>query len=74
VLQEVDGTGKGSLLTFLHGAGLLGTETPTVALTEGNLEGANLKRANLQGTNLEGANLREADLQGAIMPDGSKYP
>src|SRR5215204_7667969 len=34
VLQEVDAKGKGSLLTFLHGAGLIATENPAVALTE----------------------------------------
>src|SRR5215208_6893536 len=75
VLQEVDGNGKGNLLTFLHGAGLIiGIENPAVALTgadlqgvdlpRADLEGANLQGANLQGANLEGANLREAYLRG----------
>jgi len=83
VLQGVDGTGKGSLLTFLHGAGLIGTETPAVALTGADLQGADLQGAILQGANLLGANLQRAEvsdqqladasLQGATMPDGRKY-
>src|SRR5215211_6167521 len=47
VLQEVDGNGKGSLLTFLHGAGLIGTKTPAVALTGADLQGVALPRAHL---------------------------
>ena len=70
VLQEVDGKGKGSLLTFLHGAGLIGPETRALALTgadlqEAKLLGANLRGANLLGASLRGANLRSADLEGA---------
>jgi uncharacterized protein YjbI with pentapeptide repeats len=72
VLQEVDGNGKGSLLTFIYGAGLIGTENPAVALTgadlqEANLQGAYLRGANLQGANLRGAFLHRADLQEAIL-------
>src|SRR5215212_4614273 len=59
VLQGVDGTGKGSLLTFLHGAGLIGTETPAVALTGADLQGVALLSADLRGTNLQEANLQE---------------
>src|SRR5215212_8786548 len=89
VLQEVDGNGKGSLLTFLHGAGLIGTKTPAVALTGADLQGVALPRADLRGADLKGANLSGADLrgawvtdeqladarylQGATMPDGQKY-
>jgi hypothetical protein len=62
VLQEIDGNGKGSLLTFLHGAGLIATENPAVALTGADLTGAFLQRANLEYANLQGA-----DLQGAIL-------
>jgi len=70
VLQEVDGNGKGSLLTFLHGAGLIGTKTPAVALTGADLQGVALPRADLRGADLreaslQGAHLRGADLQGA---------
>jgi uncharacterized protein YjbI with pentapeptide repeats len=66
VLQEVDRTGKESLLTFLHKAGL----SPAVALTGADLRGvvlrnADLDRANLQGAYLNGANLESANLQGA---------
>jgi uncharacterized membrane-anchored protein YhcB (DUF1043 family) len=55
VLQEVDGNGKRSLLTFLHGARLItGTQYPAVALygadlQEADLLGADLLRANLLG-------------------------
>jgi hypothetical protein len=49
VLQEVDGKGRGSLLTFLHGAGLIGAENPAVALTGANLQGAALLGADLRG-------------------------
>lgn len=71
VLQEVDGTGKGSLLTFLHGAGLIGTENPAVALTGANLQGAYLQGAYLQGANLVGADLQEANLQGANLQEAN---
>src|SRR5215208_4421062 len=75
VLQEVDANGKGSLLTFLHGAGLIRTGNPAVALIGADLRGVDLQRANLREANLqyddlreanfESADLREADLQGA---------
>jgi hypothetical protein len=62
VLREVDGNGKGSLLTFLYGAGLIGAKDPgvkpIVALAE-----ANLQEADLQGADLRGANLWEANLR-----------
>ncbi len=66
VLQEVDGNGKRSLLTFLHGAGLIASESPAVALT-----GADLPEADLQGANLFGAYLPEADLQGADLREAN---
>lgn len=58
VLQEVDGKGKGSLLTFLYGAGLIEAENPAVALTRADLQRAYLQRAYLREANLHGA-LRE---------------
>jgi uncharacterized protein YjbI with pentapeptide repeats len=74
-LHEVDGIGKGSLLTFLHGGGLIRTENPAVALTGADLQGVALRRADLREANLQEAdllladlrvaNLREANLQGA---------
>jgi uncharacterized protein YjbI with pentapeptide repeats len=82
VLREVDGKGKGSLLTFLYGAGLIGTQDPAVVLTgadlrEAALQGctlsrvdlrnANLWKANLQGAYLQRADLRDANLQGALL-------
>jgi uncharacterized protein YjbI with pentapeptide repeats len=71
VLQEVDGKGKASLLTFLHGAGLIGTQTPAVELTGANLRKADLQGANLQGVNLQGASLEEADLRGANLREAN---
>jgi hypothetical protein len=69
VLREVDGNGKGSLLTFLYGAGLIGAKDPAVkpivALTEADLQEADLQEADLQGADLRGANLMGADLRGA---------
>jgi uncharacterized protein YjbI with pentapeptide repeats len=70
VLQEVDGKGKGSLLTFLYAAGLIGAENTAVTLLSANLREANLEVAILQAAyllraNLRGANLLGADLLGA---------
>jgi uncharacterized protein YjbI with pentapeptide repeats len=65
VLQEVDEKGKGSLITFLHGAGLIGAENPAVALTGATLRGAYLPQADLRGAHLRETNLPEAILEGA---------
>jgi uncharacterized protein YjbI with pentapeptide repeats len=65
VLQEVDGNGKGSLLTFLYGARLIGTENPAVVLHGAKLQDADLQDANLQGAYLLGAVLQRAKLQDA---------
>jgi len=75
VLQDLDAHRKKSLLTFLHGAGLIGGENPAVGLNgadlrgadlrEADLRGANLREVDLQGANLLGTNLRKADLRGA---------
>jgi hypothetical protein len=58
---------KRDVITFLHGAGLINTESTIV-----NIEGANLRRSDLSGeslgnaaltnVNLDGANLTNADL------------
>jgi uncharacterized protein YjbI with pentapeptide repeats len=65
VLRGVDRAGKENLLTFLHGAGLIGAENPTIALTGANFGGANLQQAKLEEANLQGANLYKANLYGA---------
>src|SRR5215208_1860260 len=57
-----DGDRKGSVLQFLHEAGLIDRTYPVV-----NLQGADLLGANLEGANLEGATLHEAHLQGATL-------
>ena len=64
VLREVDGNGKGSLLTFLHVAGLIEAENPAVSLW-----GVNLRRADLHRADLQDAFLREANLQRAVVID-----
>src|SRR5215212_8521563 len=81
VLQEVDGKGKASLLTFLHRAGLVDRlENPAVSIAGANFRGAYLPLADLSGADLRGADLREAEveekqladalsLEGATMPD-----
>ena len=80
MLQEVDGNGKGSLLTFLHGAGLIGTENPAVALTGADLRGVALRRrADLREANLQGAKVTKEQLahalylRGATLPVGSEH-
>jgi uncharacterized protein YjbI with pentapeptide repeats len=67
VLQEVDGKGKASLLTFLHGAGLIGTQNPAVVLTGADLREVVLPGSNLTGVDLGNANLWKANLQGASL-------
>src|SRR5215210_5870736 len=67
VLKEVDGNGKGSLLTFLRGAGLIRTENPAVLLTGADLRRVALGGANLTGVGLINANLWKANLQGAYL-------
>jgi hypothetical protein len=75
VLQEVDGKDKASLLTFLHGAGLIRAENPAVSLSGADLRGAKLQRANLQDAAVTDEQLSATlSLEGATMPDGSKYP
>jgi uncharacterized protein YjbI with pentapeptide repeats len=81
VLQEVDGKGKRSLLTFLYRAGLIGKtgeENPVVTLVGADLQGAALQEAHLQGANLQGvdlhgANLHSAFLQGANLQEAHLY-
>ena len=85
VLREVDGNGKGSMLTFLPGAGLIGAENPAILLSDADLRKANLEGAKFKGVDLRVARLQDAkvtdkqladalSLQGATMPDGSKHP
>jgi len=66
VLQEVDGNGKRSLLTFLHGARLItGEGIPPVVLYGADLRESKLRSTNLRRVNLEMVDLREVDLQEA---------
>ncbi len=67
VLQEVDGNGKGSLLTFLHGAGLIRTGNPSVTLTGADLVGVALIGADLRGADLQEAKLLDAKLRGTSL-------
>jgi uncharacterized protein YjbI with pentapeptide repeats len=70
VLQEVDGNGKRSLLTFLHGARLItGAEIPPVVLYGADLRESKLRSTNLRRANLEMVDLRKVDLQEAILQE-----
>jgi uncharacterized protein YjbI with pentapeptide repeats len=74
VLREVDRKGKGSLLIFLHGAGLIEAGNPAVSLSGADLRGADLRGADLRGADLQGAiligaNLYAANLLGAVVTD-----
>jgi uncharacterized protein YjbI with pentapeptide repeats len=75
--MRVDGYGKGSLLTFLHGAGLVGAENPAVSLSRADLRAANLREADLGKADLRGAIVSAEQLAvtrsltGATMPDDS---
>ncbi len=81
VLQEVDGKGKGSLLTFLHGAGLIGAENPAVTLVGAAVQGAYLHAANLQKADLLGAyGITQDQVESTIgsnetrLPEGLNHP
>jgi Pentapeptide repeats (8 copies) len=65
VLARLDGPRKGSLVRFLHGAGLINKVKPIVHLIDADLIFAFLDRADLSGAGLSGANLRYADLSNA---------
>jgi Pentapeptide repeats (8 copies) len=64
-LRGLDGNGKGSLLTFLHSAGLIIGAEPSVALIGADFQGVDLEDAFLQGASLQGAILNGANLQEA---------
>jgi uncharacterized protein YjbI with pentapeptide repeats len=65
VLARLDGPRKGSLVRFLHGAGLINRAKPIVHLIDADLIGVNLSDASLYHADLSGADLRYADLSGA---------
>jgi uncharacterized protein YjbI with pentapeptide repeats len=71
VLARLDGPRKGSLLRFLHGAGLISTDNIVglegADLRGADVRGANLSEANLSRADLDGANLSEANLRGAYL-------
>jgi uncharacterized protein YjbI with pentapeptide repeats len=69
VLARLDGPRKGSLVRFLHGAGLINKAKPIVHLIDADLIFAFLNRADLSGAGLSGANLRYADLSDADLSD-----
>jgi hypothetical protein len=65
VLARLDRPRKGSLVRFLHGAGLINRAKPIVHLIDADLIGVNLSDASLYHADLSGADLRYADLSGA---------
>ncbi len=86
VVRRCDAERKGSVLLFLHEAGLIeegksiidlsgadltNASLVTLVLTNANLMGAHLAGANLSGTTLIGANLTSADLTGVNLVDAS---
>ena len=60
VVARLDGSRKRSLVRFLHEAGLINKDKPTVGLS-----GADLRRAELSGADLSDADLNGADLSNA---------
>jgi uncharacterized protein YjbI with pentapeptide repeats len=68
VLARLDGPGRGNLIRFLYGAGLIvGQDKPIVDLAGTDLSGvdlsgADLRKAQFGSVNLAGANLKDADL------------
>ena len=76
VLRRLDSRGKGHLLSFLYGAGLITpgefTGEAIISLNEADLRGtylrgAYLKDADLREADLRGADIREARLDGALL-------
>src|SRR6266567_2934615 len=77
VLSRLDGERKGTVIKFLHEAGLINKDNPIISLeladlseadlTKADLRGANLDRADLRGANLSEATLDEANLGGASL-------
>lgn len=62
-LAQLDGKGKGEVLSLLHGKKLV--ETPFPELAQADFSGALLHNARLNGTHLPGANLAGAKMDGA---------
>jgi hypothetical protein len=70
VVARLDGSRKRSLVRFLHEAGLINKDKPTVGLSgadlrRAELSGADLSDADLNGVDLSNARLRRASLSGA---------
>src|SRR6266581_1418612 len=72
VLSRLDGERKGTVIKFLHEAGLINKDNPIISLeladlSEAELTFSKLSKADLSWTDLNGANLANADLTGAIL-------
>lgn len=65
MLRELDASRKGSLLTFLYGAGLIDPKKTAVTLHDADLSGADLSGAEFMHANLNMANLNGANLNSA---------
>jgi uncharacterized protein YjbI with pentapeptide repeats len=67
VLARLDGYRKGSVVRFLHGAGLIHRDQTIVALGGADLTGTILIGANITNANLSGAYLADSYLMGTIL-------
>lgn len=65
LLQRLDLERKGSVLQFLHEAGLIEKDTSVIDLRGASLNGADLSHADLSHADLNKADLSHADLNGA---------
>jgi uncharacterized protein YjbI with pentapeptide repeats len=69
VLARLDGARKGSLVRFLHGAGLVHVHKAIVHLNLADLRGADLSHADLSETGLRRTFLTGASLTGAFLAE-----
>jgi uncharacterized protein YjbI with pentapeptide repeats len=67
VLARLDEPRKGSLVRFLHGAGLIKRDKPIVEMSTADLTNADLRRANLGAADLSNAFLSRVDLSNAFL-------
>jgi hypothetical protein len=78
VVARLDGSRKRSLVRFLHEAGLINKDEPTVRLSGADLRfadlsGADLSDANLSGVDLSNASLKRASLNGTDLSSADLF-
>ncbi|WP_290428445.1 pentapeptide repeat-containing protein [Thermocoleostomius sinensis] len=62
ILEQLDGTYRSQLLTFLVDSNLVAAENPTVSLHGGNFSNTDFSDRSLSNINLRGANFSDANL------------